>query len=192
VRCRKPTAFLAALLLAATAARAATDSPDQDIVVHARKDGPDVTVEIDCPVDAPRSVVWDVLTDYDHMATFVSNLEASGVEEHAGKLLRVHQKGKVALGPFTFKFDDVRMIELLPYDEIRSRLISGEMKASTFVTRIVRVGAGIHIVNSGRYTPNMWVPPLIGPSLIEAQTRKQFGELRAEILRRAAKSSGPR
>jgi hypothetical protein len=31
----------------------------------------------------------------------------------------------------------------------------------------------------------MWVPPLIGPAMIEAETRKQFGEIRTEILRRS-------
>jgi hypothetical protein len=32
----------------------------------------------------------------------------------------------------------------------------------------------------------MWVPPIIGPVLIEAETQKQFGEIRREILRRNA------
>ncbi len=68
--------------------------------------------------------------------------------------------------------------------EVQSRLISGEPKGSAFTTRIVDVDGLIHIVNSGRYTPNIWVPPLIGPALIEAETRKQFGEIRTEILRR--------
>ena len=40
------------------------------------------------------------------------------------------------------------------------------------------------------YTPNAWVPPVIGPALIEAETRKQFGELRREILRRSAEQAG--
>ncbi|HUL95226.1 MAG TPA: SRPBCC family protein [Usitatibacter sp.] len=187
---RKPTAFLAALLLAAMTARAATAPLDEEIVVHVQKDGPEISLDIDCPLDAPWPIVWEVLTDYDHMARFLSNLEASDVLERADNVLRVHQKGKAYMGPFTMNFDNVRRIELVPYDEIRSRIITGDMKAS-FVTRIVRVGEQIHIVNSGRYTPDVWVPPIIGPALIEAQARRQFGELRAEILRRAAKSDGP-
>jgi hypothetical protein len=65
-------------------------------------------------------------------------------------------------------------------------LISGDLKASDFVTRIVEVAARVHIINSGRYTPNLWVPSVIGPASIEAETQKQFGEVRAEILRRNA------
>jgi hypothetical protein len=174
------------LLLAVLPASAWSLATDQDIVVHVQKDGQNIAVDVDCPVDAPWPLVWEVLTDYDHMAQFISNLEYSGVEHRLDNLLRVHQKGKASRGPLTLKFDNVREVELVPYREIRSRLISGDMKASDFVTRIAEVAARVHIVNSGRYTPNIWVPPLIGPALIEAETQKQFGEIRTEILRRSA------
>ncbi len=177
---------LAALLLSSLSATAWPVNTNQDIVVRVLKDGQNITVDVDCPVDAPWSVVWEVLTDYDHMAEFISNLEFSGVKDMAGNMLRVHQKGRASRGPLTLTFDNVREIELVPTREIRSRLISGDMKASDFVTRIVEIAARIHIVNSGHYTPNMWVPPIIGPALIEAETQKQFGEIRSEILRRSA------
>jgi hypothetical protein len=177
---------LAVLLLAVLPVSAWSFNTDQDIVVHVQKDGQNIAVEVDCPVDAPWSVVWEVLTDYDHMAQFISNLEYSGIKGRADNVLRVHQKGKASRGPLTLTFDNVREIELVPYSEIRSRLISGDLKASNFITRIVEIAARVHIVNSGRYTPNIWVPPFIGPALIEAETQKQFGEIRSEILRRSA------
>lgn len=178
--------ILAVLVLSALPVPAWSANTDQDIVVRVLKDGQNITVDVDCPVDAPWSLVWEVLTDYDHMAEFISNLEFSGVKQAAGNLLRVHQKGKASRGPLTLTFDNVREIELVPSSEIRSRLISGDMKASDFVTRIVEVAGRVHIVNSGHYTPNMWVPPIIGPVLIEAETQKQFGEIRSEIRRRKA------
>jgi Polyketide cyclase / dehydrase and lipid transport len=181
-----PPAILAALLLAVLPVSAASSSADQDIVVHVQKDGQNIAVDVDCPVDAPWSVVWEVLTDYDHMAKFISNLEYSGVEHRLDNVLRVHQKGKASRGPLTLRFDNVREIELVPFSEIRSRLVSGNLKASVFVTRIVEAAARVHIINSGHYTPDIWVPPFIGPALIEAETQKQFGEIRAEILRRSA------
>ena len=134
-------------------------------MVHVAKNGPHVVVDVDCPVDAPASIVWEVLTDYDHMAQFVSNLEYSRIEASAGELLRVRQTGKASRGPLTLQFDTVREVELVPHREIRSRLVSGDLKASDFVTRIVEVDLRVHIVNSGRYTPNIWVPPIIGPAV---------------------------
>jgi hypothetical protein len=182
---------LLALLIAALSASSFALNPNQDIVVRVEKDGQKIAVDVDCPVDAPRALVWEVLTDYDHMAQFISNLEYSGVEDAGANVLRVHQKGQASRGPLTLKFDNVREIELVPQREIRSRLIRGDMKESVFVTRIVEKDARIHIVNVGRYTPNVWVPPLIGPALIEAETQKQFGEIRTEILRRTAAAARP-
>jgi hypothetical protein len=177
---------LLVFLLTAISSAAATRSADQDIVVHVQKHGQDIAVDVDCPVDAPRAVVWAVLTDYDHMAQFISNLDYSRVEARAHNLLRVHQKGKASRGPLSIAFDNVREVELEPFREIRSQLVSGEMKSASFVTRIETVDGRVHILNHGRYTPNIWVPPLIGPALIEAETQKQYGEIRYEILRRSA------
>jgi hypothetical protein len=111
------------------------------------------------------------------------------VEDTAGNVLRVRQKGKATRGPLTLTFDIVREIELVPQSEIRSRLISGDFKSSDFVTRIVVTETGVHIVNNGRYTPNMWVPPFIGPAVIEAETQKQYGEIRPRYCA-AARCSG--
>ncbi len=185
------TRALLALLIAALSASAWGLNPNQDIVVRIERDGQRIAVDVDCPVDAPWAIVWEVLTDYDHMAQFISNLQYSVVEEASDNVLRVHQKGQASRGPLTLKFDNVREVELEPQREIRSRLIRGDMKESNFVTRIVEVDARIHIVNVGRYTPNVWVPPLIGPVLIEAETQKQFGEIRTEILRRTAAARPP-
>lgn len=153
--------------------------------MHVKKNGPEIVVDVDCPVRAPLSITWDVLTDYDNMSSFISNLQYSGVEARVDNVLRVRQKGKATRGPLSFAFDNVREVELVPFTEVRSQLISGDLKASAFATRIIETAGVVHIVNSGRYTPNVWVPPLIGPALIEAETRKQFGEIRAEILRRS-------
>ena len=151
-----------------------------------KKDGPTVVVEVDCPVAAPIEVAWEVLTDYDNMTSFLPNLEVSHVEARNGNSLQVHQKGKSGRGPFAIHYDNLREVDLVPMSEIRSRLISGDLKASIFTTRIASDESRIHIVNTGRYIPNMWVPPMLGPSIIEAETKKHFELIRAEILRRSA------
>ena len=177
---------LLAILLGVLPASVLAAAADADIQVRVSKDGPEITVDVDCPVKTSVAVAWEVLTDYDHMASFVSNLEESRVQSRAGPTLQVYQKGAAMRGPLKITFETVREVELVPHQEIRSRLIEGDLKASAFTTRIVDDGVLIHVINSGRYTPKIWVPPLIGPALIAAETRKQFSEIRAEILRRTA------
>lgn len=182
-------AVLAIVIAAAPSAAAWASADDQDILVHVQRDGADVTVDVDCPVQTSIAVAWAVLTDYDHMAQFISNLQYSAIQTRENDKLQIYQKGETKRGLLKFAFESVREIQLLPYEEIRSRLISGDLKASEFTTRIRYDGAMVHVTNNGRYTPRVWIPPIIGVALIEAETRKQFGEIRAEMLRRSVRST---
>lgn len=178
------TTVVVVLALLAWAARAGPPTDEADISVHARKDGERVLIDVDFSVAATAVETWAVLTDYDSMATFVSGLQASRIISREGDALVVLQKGNASRGPLSLSFENVREIVLTPMTEIRSRLLSGTFKASEFTTRVVDHGDSTQIVNHGEFIPNIWVPPVIGPPLIEAETRKQFQELRAEILRR--------
>jgi hypothetical protein len=60
---RIPLPVLLALLWALFPSVAWTAEPDQDITVHVDKDGPTISVYVDCPVTAPALLVWSVLTD---------------------------------------------------------------------------------------------------------------------------------
>jgi len=157
---------------------------DRDIIVRVIKNGSEINVNVDCPVAAPVNVVWDVLIDYDHMTRFISNLDASTVRERDGNRLTVHQKGKATHGPLTVEFENVREVLLVPSSEIRSRVVSGNPKSGFFTTKLVELAGSVHILLTGQYSPKMWIPPLVGVALLEAETRKQFSEIRVESMRR--------
>jgi len=182
---RPSTAALLVLLAASSLRAAPIVGLADDIAVTVRKEGDAVLVSVDCPVRAPRPIVWAVLTDYDHMAEFVNDLQVSEVRAREGDTLQVYQSGRAQRGLISVSFENLREIRLMPRQEIRSRMISGTLESSEFTTRIVDDGNQLHILNSGRFVPNVWVPPLIGPAVIEAETRKQFEEVRGEIMRRS-------
>jgi hypothetical protein len=190
-RCFAPPAhwLLLSLFVIAASVSASDAVPEGDITVHATKDGAAMLVDVDCPVVASRSIAWEVLTDYDNMSRFISNVEYSHIQQRAGNLLTVRQAGKARHGILSIGFDNIREVELRPFDEIRSRLTGGDLRGSIFTTRLIGRNGELHIVNTGRYTASIWVPPIIGPALIESETRKQFGEMRAEILRRQAQAA---
>lgn len=176
-------AMALALLPVAAAIAAAPPNPG-DIAVDIRRDGEAFVVNVDFLVDSTRQQAWNVLTDYDHMAEFLSSMTASGIIRRDQDRIEVAQTGHVSLGPFEFKVENVREIEFVPLQEIRSKLIRGDMKASSFTTRLSTEGNRTRINYQGRFIPDRWIPPLIGTAVLEAQTRKQFAEFRAEILRR--------
>ncbi len=183
--------LIAASFLAASLSHAAPQD-SRDILVHVEKKGEWVIVDVDFPVDATVLEAWNVMTDYDNMSKFVTNLLSSKIIGRDGNTLNVEQKGKASRGPLTISFENVREIILTPPHEVHSRLVSGDLKASEFTTRVIDRGAFTQITNHGEFIPNIWVPPLIGPALIEAETRKQFQELRVEILRRKVETAAGR
>jgi hypothetical protein len=174
-------AMIAALAAPAYAAPP-LDESGIDVTVEQR--GAMIVVDVRMPIDATAREAWDVLTDYEHMAAFVSNLKSSAILRRTGNTLEVEQMGEAKRGLITFPFETVRLVELVPHSEIRSSLIRGKFKSYLFTTRIVDEGAKAVVVNHGEYEPTMWVPPVLGPAMIEAETRTQYAEIRREILRR--------
>jgi hypothetical protein len=106
------------------------------------------------------------------------------VRLRSGNRLIVYQKGKASRGPLTFPFENERDIELVPEREVRSRMTSGDAMPAEFITKIEERSGKLYIVHTGKYTPKTWIPPMVGPMLIEDETRKQYGEIRDEIVRR--------
>ncbi|MGA8033106.1 MAG: SRPBCC family protein [Casimicrobiaceae bacterium] len=180
--------FAIALAIFAAAAHAAPQD-SRDIAVAIHRDGEAYVVDVDLTVDATPQEAWNVLTDYDHMSEFVSNLTMSRIIHRASDGLEVAQTSRLKFGFIDLKFDNVREIEFVPLQEIRSKLVRGDMKMSAFTTRLTAEGHATRITNHGRFIPDRWIPPLIGTLMLEAETRKQFGELRAEILRRKGSES---
>ena len=156
----------------------------QDIAVAIHRDGDAFVVDVDLTVHATPQEAWNVMTDYDNMAQFISNVTMSHIVCRGNDNLEVAQATRLKFGLFDFKFDNVREIEFVPLQEIRSKLVRGDMKESAFTTRFAAEGEVTRITNHGRFIPDRWIPPLIGTLILEAETRKQFAEFRAEIVRR--------
>jgi hypothetical protein len=188
-KCLMRMRLLALLIVACTAAAQPTPD-DQDIDVKVARDGSQLIVDSAVRVRASPRVAWDVLTDYNDMARFVSTLRASSIDARSGNELRVTQKGVVEFGLLSFPFSTIRHITLVPYTEIRTDVLEGSMKTSQFVTTIVPAGNETRILQHGTVVPDMWIPPGIGPAIIAARTRKQWQEFRVEIIRRATGAAG--
>src|SRR5581483_3848076 len=82
------TAACVALLLSGTPLNAhSAAGDDSDIAVHAERNGSQVIIDIRMNLDAPAALTWQVMTDYDRMADYISNLELSRILSRDGNHL---------------------------------------------------------------------------------------------------------
>jgi ribosome-associated toxin RatA of RatAB toxin-antitoxin module len=176
----------AAALLLAFLFVAATPCAAQEIDVRVERNGETVVVDVDAHMPGALRETWAVFTDYEHMASFLSNLTASKVVAKKDRSLEVMQAGSTNVGFMTFGFEAVRAVDLLPMHEIRSSLVSGDFKAYASTTSLSPAGSGTRVRHHGEYVPKSWLPPLVGPAVIERETKKQYREFAAEIERRSA------
>ena len=169
----------------------AGDADFQKIAVAVEVSGELVTIDASLHFAATPEEVWDVLTDFDHMAEIVTNLRSSRILSRSASALVVAQEGRASAGPLTFAFDTVREVQLKPFVEIRARLLRGSMRKLEGTTYLIAESTGTRIINHGEFIPGVWVPAIIGIGFIEAETRKQYDEMRQEVMRRTKLKSQP-
>ncbi len=176
--------FLFGLAFAALAC-AAGPARAEEVVVHATRQDGRFVVDTEVSVPAPLDVVWSVLVDYEHMERFMPSVKGTTLKRIDATHLEVEQTVETKVGPFRFTSTSARRVELRPPAEIRSALIGGDLEFYEGHTRLTDRGGATLMVSHTEFVPKAWVPPFIGRSLIESETRRQMDMLLAEIARRA-------
>jgi len=174
------------LLLSALFMATAHAEPQQGegIEVKVQVAGENVIVDLSLVVPATRQQVWAALTDFDHMAGFISNLKESRVVSGSANTMKVFQRGSAKYGPISFPFESTREMQLTPFDKIQSHMISGSMRKMEGTTRLVDEVAQTRVIYHTDFIPGFWIPPIVGKVFIEHEIREQFREMRDEIVRR--------
>ena len=162
----------------------AAPAEDGPIAVKVEVAGEIVRVEASFYVGAPPEETWEVLTDFEHMAKFVTNLKSSGILSRSGNSLTIAQQGAASFGPLSFTFESTREIRLTPVDQIRAHMLNGNMKRYDSTTQLASEGAGTRVQFRSEAVPETWLPPIVGVRFIETETRQQLQEMRDEIHRR--------
>lgn len=185
--------LLAAALAAGLAAHplvAAATEDARDIAVHVDIQGEVVRVDVELMVPASPREVWDVLTDFEHLPRFISNILSSKVLAREGNVVRVAQSGVAHFGPLNFEFQSEREFTLTPCEKFESRMLSGNMKRFRGTTRLDVVEGKTRIRYHSEAVPDTALPVSLGRSLIEAETREHYQELSREVLRRKSAANG--
>jgi hypothetical protein len=186
ITCSMALTMICVWLLPSVRAMAEPQDALPAIEVDVRKVDGGIVIDGSFLVPVPPREAWNVLTDYEHMPQFMRSVKTSKIILTSPEKIRVAQTGGASRGILSFGFEVVREVRMMPYTEIVSKVISGNLKKSDSITRLIPETGGTRVLLHSESIPNIWVPPGIGPALINSEMTAQFGDLRAEILRRNA------
>ena len=174
---------LAALLLPLLAPAAARGG---EISVEAqRRDG---ALEVVCRalLEVPSDLVWQTLTDYDHLADFIPGMQRSRVISRSGPLAMVEQVGAARFLFISIPIEVTLATTEHPPLSIDARMTKGNLKRLEGVYRVEpRAGGRVQVSWSGLIEAES-MPPLIGELLMRAAIADQFRGMVREIERRDA------
>jgi ribosome-associated toxin RatA of RatAB toxin-antitoxin module len=133
-------------------------------------------------VAATPTVVWRILTDYNHFADYLPNLKSVRVVSRHGDRVIVEQLGAAR---FLFFSQPVRLVvqvhEHAP-DRIDISLIDGDMKAyrASWELSPLAGAAGTRVVYNATIEPKFDVPGIVGASVV----RKDIARMMEAMLLR--------
>jgi len=145
-----------------------------------------IYVETEATIAATFETIWEALTDYDRLSTFIPGMKSSRLLRYEGSTAFVEQKGSAKFLFFELPIEVVvRSIEDRPHT-IRIELEEGTLE---------RLSGGYQLRNAGR--ENLWklswsgyiepsipIPNFLTERLIRNDLRAQFEGMVIEIQRR--------
>ena len=143
-------------------------------------------VDATIDVQVPLAIAWEVLTDFDHMTSILSNLKASRVASREGNTWIVRQNGVAKYGLLSFSFESEREIRLEPMKRILAKSLSGTLKRMESESRISEQAHGMQIKYHAESVPDSILARMFGASFVRHEVEEQFLELTKEMLRRHA------
>jgi uncharacterized membrane protein len=147
-----------------------------------------IKVEVNLLLDAPIDIVWDVITDYQQAAQFISNLRSSTAKQLGPHKLQVEQVGRVGWNALNVDIKTVYHVNLNPDDKkIQSLAVAGDLKMVSMSTQLhARANGGTLLEYTLITDPARWAPLVIAEELLVRNARQSFADLKREILKRAS------
>ncbi len=176
-------AILATVLLLAAAAAAAGNAR-----LKANTGLSGVKVEASQVLQTDARTLWDTITDYNRLATFIPDMVSSRVISAPGAPKRVEQIADAGLFAFMMPDQVVLALEETPYNLIRFRAISGKLVSMTGEWHISGDKAPVTLVYRAHIVPMSPIPPLGSGYFVEDEVRARFEAVGREAERRSIES----
>jgi hypothetical protein len=185
---RSATRYLViAIAVAVVITAAARAESTQDVVVDAHRQGNALAISAYARIRAPLPLIWQTLTDYDHLAEFIPGMKRSRVIDRRGSVAIVEQTGEASLWIFRYPITVVVEAEEHYPATIGVRVLAGNLKQLAGAYRIETVaGARNQFVLQWRgiIEPDIFLPLFITAPGLRETVADQFLGMVNEIERR--------
>lgn len=184
----RPAMLLGGLLASLVYANA---NAGEDQTVEAKRAGSAVAVEARATLRARADLIWETLTDYDHLAEFIPGMRESKMIDRRGPAAIVEQHGEAKFLVFSYAIDVVVASAEYPPDRIEIHVLSGNLRQLDGAYRL-RAGDehGTWVLSwSGLIEPTLPVPSFLAVGLMRRNVEAQFSGMVAEIERRQAQAN---
>jgi ribosome-associated toxin RatA of RatAB toxin-antitoxin module len=180
---------VALTLCAALCVHAAANAQHVEIETGGRGQYITVTASAEMQVD-PRTV-WNVITDYDHLAEFIPYMHSSRVLRRDADRLLIEQTGEFSFLFFRQPVDTKLAVVESPQRGVLAQAVGGNLRVMEGRYTVETLSSGtVRLSYSGRLAPDFAVPPVIGSMVVRNVLAHQFNAMVAEIMRRDAVKSG--
>src|SRR5690242_7032058 len=159
---------LSALLLVAPAHAA------EGLSVEALRRGEALEILCRAELEAPVALVWDTLTDYDHLAEFIPGMRRSRVLERRGSTVVVEQSGDARFLFFSIPIEVTLSTVEQPPRSIEASMLKGTLKRLRGAYRIEPRSGGRVLLTWDGTIEALSLPPLLGEMLLRGTIEDQF------------------
>ena len=160
----------------------------EEISIETTRRGDYILIDASADLQADVRLVWQVLSDYDHLAEFIPDLKLSRVIERNADGVVVEQQGEYSFLFFNQPIEVRLLVVESPPHRIVSRAIAGSFREMTGSYELAPIPGGVRLRYTGRILPNFDLPPFFGVVVARAAAEKQFRGMVDEVIRRAAKA----
>jgi len=152
------------------------------------RDGAVYRLSIIARVEAPLAVVYQSITDFNNLAAINPSIEESRVLELQGDgRQRVRSVIRVCVLVFCKRVEQVQDVTLVDHRTVVATMVpgAGDFRAGLARWELTAAGTGTDLHFTEVFEPDFWVPPLIGPWLIEKKLVREVAETAMYIERQA-------
>ncbi len=170
----------------------AVHTPETVLSVKATQLGETITVDATLVVGVSLNTAWEVLTDFDHMASILENLASSEVLSRNGNLWIIRQKGVARYGFLSFPFESDREIYLEPMKRILARNLSGTLKRMDSEANLAFQDQAVQLLYHAEIVPDSLLGRFFGATFVRHEVEEQLQKMATEMRRRESQAKQAR